>query len=185
MPRGQHAAGDDRNVAGAGHGGLCRPVVRRVGGMDGGGRFVQSLSGTYGLRLATQPALALAPTAAAPARVLLRGERTRRGAARWTLHFAKPAPRGVGLVLAIALLVGVAVVGAERGGEYRRRSPRAKAASATMSRARSASASPRSPFPASRRSASARSSRLPASAPNRRCRSSTRSRRARISRRCR
>jgi cell division protein FtsQ len=86
--------------------------------MDGGGRFVQSLSGTYGLRLAAQPALGLAQTAAAPARVLLRGERTRRGAARWTVHFAKPAPRGVGLVLAIALLGGVTIVGAERGGEY-------------------------------------------------------------------
>ena len=79
---------------------------------------MQSLSGTYGLRLAAQPALALARPAAAPARVLLRGERARRGAARWTLHFAKPAPRGVGLVLAVALLGGVAVVGALRGGEY-------------------------------------------------------------------
>ena len=79
---------------------------------------MQSLSGTYGLRLTAQPALALVPTAAAPTRVLLRGERTRRGAARWTLHFAKPAPRGVGLLLAVALLGGVAFVGAERGGEY-------------------------------------------------------------------
>jgi cell division protein FtsQ len=86
--------------------------------MDGGGRFVQSLSGTYGLRLAAQPALALAQSAAAPTRVLLRGERTRRGAARWTLHFAKPAPRGVGLALVLALLGGVSIVGAERGGEY-------------------------------------------------------------------
>ena len=79
---------------------------------------MQSLIGTYGLRLAAQPALARAQTAAVPARVLLRGERTRRGPARWTLHFAKPAPRGVGLVLAVALLGGVAVVGALRGGEY-------------------------------------------------------------------
>ena len=79
---------------------------------------MQSLSGTYGLQLGTQPALALARAAAAPVRVLLRGERACRGAARWTLHFAKPAPRGVGLVLAIALLGGVAVVGALRGGEY-------------------------------------------------------------------
>jgi cell division protein FtsQ len=86
--------------------------------MDGGGRFVQSLSGTYGLRLAAQPALALAQPAAAPIRVLLRGERARRGAARWTSHFAKPAPRGVGLALAVALLGGVTVVGALRGGEY-------------------------------------------------------------------
>jgi cell division protein FtsQ len=86
--------------------------------MDGGGRFVQSLSGTYGLRLGAQPVLPLARPAPAPARVLLRGERARRGAARWTLHLAKPAPRGVGLVLAVALLGGVAVLGALRGGEY-------------------------------------------------------------------
>ena len=79
---------------------------------------MQSLSGTYGLRLTAQPALALAPAAAAPARVLLRGERTGRGAARWTLHFSKPAPRGVGLLLVMALLGGAAIVGAERGGEY-------------------------------------------------------------------
>ena len=70
---------------------------------------MQSLSGTYGLRLTAQPALALAPAAAAPARVLLRGERTGRGAARWTLHFSKPAPRGVGL-----LLVGFVFLGGER-----------------------------------------------------------------------
>jgi cell division protein FtsQ len=86
--------------------------------MDGGGRFVQSLSGAYGLRLPMQPALALAQTAAAPARILLRGERACRGAARWTLHFAKPAPRGLGLVLVLALLGGVTIAGAERGGEY-------------------------------------------------------------------
>ena len=79
---------------------------------------MQSLSGTYGLRLGAQPVLPLARPAAAPARVLLRGERARRGATRWTLHLAKPAPRGVGLVLAVALLGGVAVAGAMRGGEY-------------------------------------------------------------------
>jgi cell division protein FtsQ len=84
--------------------------------MDGGGRFVQSLSGAYGLR--PPAALGLARRAEAPARVLLRGERARRGPARWSLHLAKPAPRGLGLVLACALLVGVAALGAQRGGEY-------------------------------------------------------------------
>ena len=79
---------------------------------------MQSLSGAYGLRFAAAPALALAPAAVAPVRVLLRGERAHRGAARWTLRFARPAPRGVGLVLAIALLGGVAFAGVERGGEY-------------------------------------------------------------------
>jgi cell division protein FtsQ len=84
--------------------------------MDGGGRFVQSLSGAYGLR--PPAALGIAPRAPAPARVLLRGERARRGPARWSVHFTKPAPRGLGLVLACALLVGVAALGALRGGEY-------------------------------------------------------------------
>lgn len=79
---------------------------------------MQSLSGTFGLRPVAQPALALARPAPVPARVLLRGERGRRGAARWTLHFSKPAPRGVGLALAVALLGGATIVGALRGGEY-------------------------------------------------------------------
>jgi cell division protein FtsQ len=83
--------------------------------MDGGGRFVQSLSGAYGLR---PPAtLGIARRAPAPARVLLRGERTRRGPARWSLAL-RPAPRGVGLVLALALLVGAGALGALHGGEY-------------------------------------------------------------------
>jgi len=80
---------------------------------------VQSLSGAYGLRLGTPPALALARAPAAPVRVLLRGERGRRGAGRWTLRLAKPAPAGVGLALAIALLGGVTAAGALTGGEYR------------------------------------------------------------------
>jgi cell division protein FtsQ len=84
--------------------------------MDGGGRFVQSLSGAYGLR--PPPALGIARRAPAPARVLLRGERTRRGPARWSLALLRPAPRGVGLVLACALLMGAGALGALRGGEY-------------------------------------------------------------------
>ncbi len=77
---------------------------------------MQSLSGAYGLR--PPAALGLARRAEAPARVLLRGERARRGPARWSLHFAKPAPRGVGLILACALFAGVAALGAHLGGEY-------------------------------------------------------------------
>lgn len=77
---------------------------------------MQSLSGAYGLR--PPAALGIAPRAPAPVRVLLRGERERRGPARWSSFLAKPAPRGLGLVLACALLVGVAALGAQRGGEY-------------------------------------------------------------------
>ena len=79
---------------------------------------MQSLSGAYGFRPGARPALALAQAPVAPARVLLRGERERRGAARWTLRLSKPAPRGVGLMLAVALIGGVGFLGAERGGEY-------------------------------------------------------------------
>ena len=79
---------------------------------------MQSLSGAYGLRPGPQPALAFAQAPVAPARVRLRGERARRGAARWTARLSKTAPSGVGLILAIALIGGVAWLGAERGGEY-------------------------------------------------------------------
>ncbi len=140
---------------------------------------MRSLSGTYGLRLAAQPALALAPAAAAPARVLLRGERTRRGAARWTLHFAKPAPRGVGLAPRHCAARRRRRSSAPSAAANTRRSPRAKAASATC-RARARLRRRRGHHfrpVADRRARDPR--RLPASAPNRRCRSSTRSRRAR------
>ena len=77
---------------------------------------MQSLSGTYGLGPAAS-ALALAPPPAAPPRVLLRGERGRR-AGRLTLDLSRPAPPGIGLALAVALLGGVATGGALLGGEY-------------------------------------------------------------------
>ena len=44
VSRGQHPAGHDRNFAGAGNGGPRGPVVRRTGGVDGGGRVLRSLS---------------------------------------------------------------------------------------------------------------------------------------------
>jgi cell division protein FtsQ len=57
--------------------------------------------------------------AAAPGpRVLLRGERSPgRGFARLR-RFALTAPKGVGIALTLALILGVAVFGAVRGGEY-------------------------------------------------------------------
>ncbi len=79
---------------------------------------MRSLSETFGLRPATQPALALARPSGAPARVLLRGERAARGAMRWTLRFDRPAPRGFGVALAAGLLLGVAALGATLGGQY-------------------------------------------------------------------
>jgi cell division protein FtsQ len=79
---------------------------------------LRSVSRTLGLRPAPQPAFALAGAPAAPARVLLRGERSAHGLARWKRRLAGPAPRGLGSALAIGLLFGAAALGALRGGEY-------------------------------------------------------------------
>jgi cell division protein FtsQ len=91
--------------------------------MDGRGRFMRpigealALGGPLGL--SARAVLAGANGVAAPApRVLLRGERAAgRG---WTrlLSFAHPAPKGLGLALATALIVTVGALGALRGGEY-------------------------------------------------------------------
>ncbi len=54
---------------------------------------------------------------AAP-RVLLRGERARRGSFWGALRFNRPAPRGVGLAFTTILLSAVFVAGAWRGGQY-------------------------------------------------------------------
>jgi cell division protein FtsQ len=86
--------------------------------MDGGGRFVRSLSETLGFQPAPQPAFALAQPAASPPRVLLRGERAVRGLTRWRLLLDRPAPRGLGLFLAAVLLLGALVFGAKLGGQY-------------------------------------------------------------------
>jgi cell division protein FtsQ len=48
----------------------------------------------------------------------LRGERAARGAMRWRLRLDRPAPRGLGLALAIGLFAGVAALGATLGGQY-------------------------------------------------------------------
>jgi cell division protein FtsQ len=63
-----------------------------------------------------EPAFA-APAPSVPT-VLLRGERNRRGRF-WSLErFARPAPRGVGLILSACLLGAVVAIGAARGGQY-------------------------------------------------------------------
>lgn len=79
---------------------------------------MRSLSETFGFRPAPQPAFALARPASAPPRVLLRGERSPRGLTRWRAWLDRPAPRGLGLSLAIALIAGAALFGATRGGQY-------------------------------------------------------------------
>lgn len=79
---------------------------------------MRSLSETFGFRPAPQPAFALARPTGSPPRVLLRGERAARGVTRWRMWLERPAPRGLGLSLTIALLLGAASFGAVRGGQY-------------------------------------------------------------------
>jgi len=52
------------------------------------------------------------------ARVLLRGERSAAGVVAWARTLRRPAPRGVGLALAAALIFGAGAFGVVRGGEY-------------------------------------------------------------------
>lgn len=73
------------------------------------------MSQSLALRPLPQPALA---GGAASTRVLLAGERSRSDIFTWMVRLQRPAPRGLGSVLAIGLLLGVAVIGAIRGGEY-------------------------------------------------------------------
>ena len=80
---------------------------------------MRSLSETLGFRPAPQPAFALARPADLPPRVLLRGERTARGLTRWRRWLDRPAPRGLGLVLAAGLLLSALTFGATLGGQYR------------------------------------------------------------------
>ena len=70
--------------------------------MDGGRRLLRSVSEAFALRPHAQPAYA--GGGVAPARVLLRGERSSASLAAWAERFRRPAPRGVGLALALALI---------------------------------------------------------------------------------
>lgn len=71
-----------------------------------------------GLNAAPLRPVAVVPVEVQPPRVLLRGERSAgRGLARLR-RVILAAPRGLGLVLTIGLLGGVALFGAMRGGEY-------------------------------------------------------------------
>ena len=82
---------------------------------------MRPISGAFafgGLNAALLRPVAVVPVDIQPPRVLLRGERSAgRGLARLR-RIALAAPRGLGLVLAIGLIGGVALFGAIRGGEY-------------------------------------------------------------------
>jgi cell division protein FtsQ len=74
------------------------------------------MSGAFALRAHSQPVLAGGDIASA--RVLLAGERSAAGFLTWMVKLQRPAPRGLGLALAAALIFGAGLVGAVRGGEY-------------------------------------------------------------------
>jgi len=69
---------------------------------------VRPLNAAFGTRPAPRPEFACAGPFSARAR----------GARRWRLPLDRPAPRGLGLALAMALLIGAAALGAARGGQY-------------------------------------------------------------------
>ncbi len=77
---------------------------------------MRSLSGSWPWRREGEPAFAGATSA--PATVLLRGERTRLQALPFGFSLDRPAPQGLGLLLAIGLLGASAAVGFVRGGQY-------------------------------------------------------------------
>jgi cell division protein FtsQ len=74
------------------------------------------MSEVFALSAPARPAYA--GGAPAPARVLLAGERGTSGLVAWSGAFGRPAPRGLGLALALSLILGVAAFGVVRGGEY-------------------------------------------------------------------
>ncbi len=76
---------------------------------------MRSVSGAFALHA---PAPAYAGGDVASARVLLAGERSTRSLFAWTGLFWRPAPRGVGLALALGLILAAAAFGFFRGGEY-------------------------------------------------------------------
>ena len=85
--------------------------------MDGGRRVVRSLSEFFSFWAPPRPAFAASGGGMARPRVLLRGERAGH-AASWGLRLTRPAPRGFGLALSLALVAGVGAVGTVAGGHY-------------------------------------------------------------------
>jgi cell division protein FtsQ len=65
----------------------------------------------------TSPVLAGVPIVAAPHKVMLRGERSARGNLHWRLPLDRPPSILVEIALTLAVLLGAAGLGAERGGQ--------------------------------------------------------------------
>ena len=75
------------------------------------------LSAMLGWGQAARPGLAGVALEAPPHRVVLRGERSAQASLRWPIRLDRPAPRKFEIALTVAVLVGAALLGAERGGQ--------------------------------------------------------------------
>jgi cell division protein FtsQ len=75
------------------------------------------LSAMLGWGQAARPSLAGVAIEGPPHRVLLRGERSARAPGRWRIRLDRPAPRKFEIALTVAVLLGAALFGAERGGQ--------------------------------------------------------------------
>ncbi len=78
---------------------------------------MRPLSGALAWEQNARPALAGIPAEARPPKVLLRGERAARGSRRWRIPLDRPAPLGLEIALALAVLLAAAGLGALRGGQ--------------------------------------------------------------------
>ncbi len=78
---------------------------------------MQPLSQSFGWRAPARTAIAGAPGPVAPQTVLLRGERSTRGALRLRMPLDRPPSLGLEIALTLAVLFGAAGLGAMRGGQ--------------------------------------------------------------------
>jgi cell division protein FtsQ len=78
---------------------------------------VRSLRAMLGWRQAARPSLAGTAPEASPPKVLLRAERAAKAALRWRVRLDRPAPHRLDIVLTLFVLLGAALLGAEKGGQ--------------------------------------------------------------------
>ena len=66
---------------------------------------------------AARPSLAAAAPEAPPPKVLLRAERAAKASLRWRVRLDRPAPHRLDIALTLFVLLGAALLGAEKGGQ--------------------------------------------------------------------
>jgi cell division protein FtsQ len=82
------------------------------------GRIVRKLSGTFRRERAGLAGLAPARLETGRPKVLLRAERAARTSLSWRVRLDRPAPLKVDIALTLFVLLGAALVGAEKGGQF-------------------------------------------------------------------